>query len=1059
MVGLLPLDKPDGAPALAKLAEAQGLRAIAERVLAELTHQPIVGHDELVGALGNGYIVNWFRCAGQLPCITTLFEPVRSKGGYRTAVTGDYAPTDTGFHVRMLTFSLEGGKIAKQIEFDLPAAAATDPSAWRAKLATLLESNTGTIKLVTNVTGTTCTIDGATCALGEDGATITASAGRHTLALAKDGYRTATVLVAVQQGGAQEMDVALQVAGGGLGSMKLSAARTDKAPNIDGHLDDPVWQKAWVETSFTQHYPDENTAPTEPTELRVLYDDDSLYIGIRCYDSQPDKIVSRLTRRDRDIESDRVQVDISSKNDHATAYHFQVNAANVQVDGMYARPTNGRFHLSNRHLVSTEYTSDLDLIWFSATSRDALGWTAELRIPLVALRYTGDVSSFGFQVRRILQRRQEIDEWEYIPRSAKSEVAEYGTLEGLHDLHPARLFQLAPYDSRRLTFLRNRGGLDGNYTGGNVGADLKVGVTPALTLDATLSPDFGTVEVDEVVLNLTNTETQFPEKRPFFLEGADIFTTPLQLFYSRRIGREPPVSEIGSNVTPQPQGQIYGAAKLTGVLTGRLSIGVIEAVTARQDTTINRGDGGPNETDLADPLSNFAIVRLRQEFAANSSVGVLATAVNRSEPANAATPVHGDLCPVPYGDLAPALPGKDGRCTSDAYTGGVDSVLRTADGRWGISAQGVASVLEHGPARYIPDGTTLLPGQLGWGMTAEAGKFGGEHWLADLRYQGASPTLDINDAGYIQMSNYRDFFGSVTWRELKPHGPLRDMSYQLYGGTNRTWDFAGKTRTRVGFSSSFDFQNFWNVNFAIVPYVARFDLYRETHSDALAEYPHTFSYSIDVKTDTRRKVILDVDTSVRGALRGLESNTDVTLNLRPIPTLELDLISSFYSATGAPRWLETTFNPNGSRTFYFADLSTQVFSTTLRGTYTFTPNLSLQMYTQLFADRGHYGRITGMTASGYRPVLPVDHFVDLRTPGDFSNPDFQDGTVNVNLFLRWEYLPGSALWLVYTRNQNQPSYDATSLPALRFDPFAPGPSTDVVLVKLSYMWEPFRRSR
>ena len=136
-----------------------------------------------------------------------------------------------------------------------------------------------------------------------------------------------------------------------------------------------------------------------------------------------------------------------------------------------------------------------------------------------------------------------------------------------------------------------------------------------------------------------------------------------------------------------------------------------------------------------------------------------------------------------------------------------------------------------------------------------------------------------------------------------------------------------------------------------------------------------------------------------------------------------------------------------------------MFSTTLRGTYTFTPSLSLQMYTQVFADRGHYGRITGMTASGYRPVLPVDHFVDLRTPGDFSNPDFQDGTVNVNLFLRWEYLPGSALWLVYTRSQNQASYDGTSLPALRFDPFAAGPSTDVVLVKLSYMWEPFRRSR
>ena len=175
------------------------------------------------------------------------------------------------------------------------------------------------------------------------------------------------------------------------------------------------------------------------------------------------------------------------------------------------------------------------------------------------------------------------------------------------------------------------------------------------------------------------------------------------------------------------------------------------------------------------------------------------------------------------------------------------------------------------PHATSPTARRCLPGQLGWGLTAEAGKYGGEHWLADFRYQGASPNLDINDAGYFQMSNYHDFFGSVTWRELKPHGPIRDMSYQLYGGTNRTWDFAGKNRTRVGFSSSFDFQNFWNVNFALVPYVARYDLYRETHSDALAEYPHSFSYAIDVKTDTRRKVILELDTSIRGALRGVES--------------------------------------------------------------------------------------------------------------------------------------------------------------------------------------------
>ena len=909
----------------------------------------------------------------------------------------------------------------------------------------LVQGKTGTVKIVTNVATVTCALDGAPCSFGENGTSLVAPIGQHKIELGKEGYRTATVTVSVLEGSEQEIDVALQLANGGGGrAMKLSAVRTDKPPVIDGHLDDPVWQKAWLETSFTQHYPDEAVAPTERTELRVLYDDDSIYIGIRCFDSHPEQIVSRLTRRDRDIESDKVQVDISSKNDHATAYHFQVNAANSA----------GR-----RPAVPSDsgYSADLDLIWYSATSRDAAGWTAELKIPLVALRYSGDISSFGFQVRRVLQRRQEIDEWAYIPRSAIGEVSNYGTLEGLSDLKAARLFQIVPYDSRRLTFLRHQGVLNGNDLGGSFGADLKLGLTPALTLDATINPDFGTVEVDQVVLNLTNTETFYPEKRPFFLEGADIFSTPFQLFYSRRIGRAPPGSQLGSPVTPVPEGQIWGAAKVTGVLTGRLSIGVMEAVSARQDTTIDRGDGSPIETDLADPLTNFAAVRLREEFAANSSVGVLATAVNRAETANAIAPMPGDLCPVPYGDLAPAPPGKDGRCTSDAYAGGVDTVLRTGDGTWGFSAQGVGSVLEHGPARYIPDGTVLTPGTLGYGLTAEAGKYGGEHWIGLIRYLGASPNLDLNDAGYLQMANQHDFFGSVSWRTLKPIGPLLDFSFTLNGGSNYTWDFAGHNTTRAGLAAVFDFTNFWQLTATAVPYHTRYDQYRETESDALAQYPSGWFFSLDVKTDVRRSVIFELFTYVRQAMRGVEMESDATINLRPIPTLELDLISSFYSIYGLPRWIDTVDNPDSSRTFYFADLSNQVLSATLRGTYTFTPNLSLQMYTQFFADRGHYGRVTSGTTTGYRPVINVDQLANATAPAGI-NPDFADGTINVNLFLRWGFRPGSALWLVYTRNQNQLAYDSTMGPAeLRFGHFEGGPSTDVLLVKLSYMWEPLRR--
>lgn len=1056
-VGLRPLAKANGPGDLHKLADAQALRAIAERVLADIAHHPVVGHTNLATTLGNGYIVDWFQCRGRVGCITALLAPLR-KLGYRIGVTGDYSVADSTTHIHLFTFSLVDGTVGKTIDFDLSADDVLDPQKWRVALAPLLVARTGIVRIQSDVAGTTCTVDGAECHFEPDGRSLVLEAGDHKVELAKDGYLSESVVVSVDPGSEQESAVALKpapskqvagspvpIAGGPRGAPTLPAVRALEPPTIDGHLDDPIWQKAFVETNFTQHFPDEAKAPTERTELRVLYDDDAIYVGIRCFDSKPDEIVARLTRRDRDIESDKVQIDISSRNDHATAFHFQVNAANVQVDGL-------RFN-------DSDYNPDWDSLWYSATSRDDRGWTAEVKIPLVALRYNGDTTSFGFQVRRVIQRRQEIDEWAYVPRSAKGEVSLYGTLDDLADLHAARLFQLVPYDSRRVTFRNHQAPLNGTTFGGNVGADLKLGLTPALILDGTINPDFGTVEADQVVLNLSNTETYFPEKRPFFLEGTDIFATPFQLFYTRRIGRDPPVVAQGEVSEPPPQGQILGALKMTGILFGRLSIGAIDAVTAREDTTILRIPTGAPVNLLVDPLTNFGVLRLRQEFAANSSIGLFGTAVTRSEPQDAAAPLSTDLCPLPYDILVTYASSVNGRCTNDAYTGGADTVLRTGDGKWGMSAQGVGSVLENGPSRYLPDGTVLGPNQPGFGVYAEAGKYGGENWLGLIHYQGASPHLDLNDAGYLAKQDFHSFDAALTWRTLKPFGPFLDMSWTLNAQTDRTWDFAGKTNTWLYLTGALDFENYWSLSAFIAPYYLPYDLFRETHDDALPQYPSGYFYQLELKTDTRKNLIVDVTSFIHSMLRGLETETDATINIRPVPTLELDLISSFYSVTGFPRWLDTVGNGDGTRTWYFADLDNQTLSTTLRGTYTFTPTLSLQTYVQAFLGSAHYGKVTSFTAAGYRPILPTDKFVNATAPVDLLNPDVQEGTINVNVFLRWEYRPGSALWLVYTRSQDQNLYNPlVEPPALRLAPFENGPSTDVLLVKLTYLWEPLNHS-
>src|SRR6185312_12278072 len=308
----------------------------------------------------------------------------------------------------------------------------------------------------------------------------------------------------------------------------LRAVRTTVPPTIDGK------------------------PPSQRTELYIAYDDRALYIGVRAWDTDPQGIVERLTRRDRDTDADKIEIDISSKNDRTTAYMFGVNVSGVLQDAV-------KFN-------DTDYSADWDGLWLGATHRDAQGWTAELEIPLKTLRYEGGRTEFGLQVRRYLQRRQEVDEWAYIPRSARGEVSYYGTLDGLAGLHAARLFQIVPYLAAGVYLRYNQDPaiLNGTELYGNIGADLKLGITPALTLDATINPDFGQVEADQVVLNLNTFEVFFPEKRPFFLEGVDIFATPLNLFYSRRIGHAapPPDSTNYTGLEPQQPGRIYAAAKL-----------------------------------------------------------------------------------------------------------------------------------------------------------------------------------------------------------------------------------------------------------------------------------------------------------------------------------------------------------------------------------------------------------------------------------------------------------------------------------------------------------------
>jgi hypothetical protein len=849
-------------------------------------------------------------------------------------------------------------------------------------------------------------------------------------------------------------------------SPTLTAVRTNKRVALDGKLDEPAWQRAWIETNFTQNFPDEAKPPTERTELRVLYDDQAVYIGIRCYDSEPDKIVSRLTRRDRDIEADKVIVDISSRNDHASSYTFQVYASNVQLDGT-------RFN-------DTDSSTDWDGIWYSATSRDDKGWVAELEIPLAALRYAGDVGSFGFQVRRYIARRKETDEWAYIPRDAQGEVSHYGTLEGLANLHANRLVQITPYDSRSVTYLTHQGPLDGHQYGGSFGTDLKIGITPSLTFDATINPDFGTVEVDQVILNLTTVELLFPEKRPFFLEGADLFNTPFELFYSRRIGATPPDTQVAGMVScnaaepycvtnnadvqlvqPAPNGQILAAGKLTGSLGNRLSIGAVEAVTSSEDLVINRGGTPtpPDDTVNVAPLTNFAALRLRQGFGLNSSIGLIATSVNHDETPGTEAPLAGDLCPQPDFSLLPTAP-VHGRCTNDAYTAGVDTTLRSSDQTWGATGQIVGSLLENGPPRLVPDGTQINPGDVGWGATADAGKYGGEHWLFDLHYDYMTPKLELNDVGYNPSANEQDANLYVTLRSTKPALGFLNTSLRLNLQYESYADNHDLAHQDVGFGYAFSgaflmwnatLPNFWTLRLNGGPQLAGY-MNRETEDSALVWVPQSYLFGGNLGTDPRKSIVGSLELDGFTTVRGYTLASTLTLSFRVLSFLDLDMISDGYYSYGTPRWIDTVPNADLSRTYYFSDLAVRQWDVIPRATLTLSPRLSLQTYAELYLEAGNYGEVTSATLTGTQ--RHINSLVSATAPPG-ALEDFRDSNVNVNVFLRWEYRPGSLLWLVYTRHQTQIPYYPTEGPGeLRFDKLN-GPSTDVFLVKLSYMWEPF----
>jgi hypothetical protein len=825
-------------------------------------------------------------------------------------------------------------------------------------------------------------------------------------------------------------------------SPHLSATYVGHAPKLDGRLDDEAWTHARPTSAFTQKFPDQGSAPSERTTLRVVYDDEALYFGIDC-EQQTVPLVRRLTRRGRQVEADHVEIDLGTRRDGKSAFQFQVNSAGVLVDGL-------RFN-------DTDYEPEWDENWDARTAATPTGWSVEIKISFRILRFdTLPDQSWDFQARRYTSVRQETDEWAFIPRDAGGEVSHYGKLDGLVALHRRAQFELRPFVLGKLSYREPSSDLAGSGVAlsGSAGIDIKWHPSQALTFDATVNPDFAQVEPDQLVLNLTKFETYYPEKRPFFLEGTDVFATPMQLVYTRRIGRVPalPTVRDGEQLVelPSPTG-IYGAAKLTGRLGDHWMIGALEALG--QPNTISVQQAGVRSTRPLDPMTSYSALRLRRDLGANSDVAVTATAMAHAESADSyplvapgasssgVSLVPSQLCPNGV-VVAPRS-----RCFNDAFVVATDWRWRLPGGAWVTSGQAALSILNNGPPRLVPDGTILHPGEPGTGIQGSVAKEGGEHWVGDVYLEFNDRKLDVNDMGYDRRANNWRWRADLEYRDLKKRWKLLETHARfeyfdrvnldgLDLGSGYQLNVSGKTET------------FWEF-FTELHYRGAYFDDREIGDGTALQRAGLLGWELELTSNRTKPISFNSFMQTQLLFSGFNYYLEGGFLARVLPQLDIELSPTIRYTFGEPRYIGAASAPGQ---YLFGKQDARAVGVTLRSTYTFTPRLSLDAYAQLFLASEHYSNISSFesTPNGKRAVIKLSdlHPYAMVPP---VNPDVEEGALNVNVVLRWEFLLGSTLFVVYSHSQS-PNLTLMAGEAgnLSFGALARAPSADIVLIKLSY---------
>ncbi|CAN5476981.1 hypothetical protein BH23BAC4_BH23BAC4_09290 [soil metagenome] len=842
---------------------------------------------------------------------------------------------------------------------------------------------------------------------------------------------------------------------------------------IDGRMDEPLWETAPVATGFIQRQPEPGMAATERTEVRVLYDDQALYVGFRMHDASPQLIQAQLARRDTDVASDWALVGIDSQSDRRTAFVFGVNAAGVQRD----------FLLYNDVREDTSW----DAVWQSAVSIDEHGWTAELRIPLSQLRFSPSADApWGLQFGRHIGRKGEDTFWAPFLPDAPGFVSQFGYLTDLQNLSRPRGLEIRPYIASRLT--RAPGEEDNPFYSANqlradVGMDVKYRLGSNLNLTATVNPDFGQVEADPAQVNLSAFELFLEERRPFFVEGTDIFNfgrtrsfiqiNPPTFLYTRRIGRAPQRTafvpgeayDAGTVYTDSPtQTPILGALKVSGRV-GQWNLGLLNAVTSNQRgryTSIGP-DGPVLEGDaLVEPLTNYLAGRAQRQFG-QTLVGGMVSAVNRStdDPA--------------IRSLLPAA----------SYVGGADFEHSFGDRAWTVNGVFAAthnsgnplaiSRLQRSPAHYFqrPDAGHLefdadRTSLSGLHAQMSVARTSGTHWIGSAMFATNSPGFDANALGFNGRSDQHVAGGVLIYQQPSPQGIFSNWNANVH--TFGQWNYDGdRVNSTIGLEGSARFRNYWTMNGNLQYRMKAIDD-RATRGGPNSATTPTLSMSLSGGTDPRLPVrFFASQNNIFNADGGRNHGGSFSVRARPTTNFDFTLSPAISFNDWRAQYVGARPDAAADQTFgtryLFSDIEQLTASISARVNWTFSPTLSLQVFARPYVSVNRFSGYKELAAprtrdfvryGADRGTIVQDGNSFIIDPGDggesfrITDPSFTLRSVQGNAVLRWEYRPGSTFFLVWQQLRTGFLDDQVLDPSPHFGRMWSDPVQNVFLAKFTY---------